>query len=170
MPITVPATKSITITQRDTGPAAYLLHGQKGGRKLQTFECAPSANDIQASMRTQPATASTIAALSIRGRASGLAEAMSIGKITAQITRLTTSQSITRIGRGSGVWSGIGFMANTSAHRWRPICDSRIVRARCEAAIRCSAGFGARPAALVAKTDYTLNEKHQAHNQAKVSG
>ena len=103
IPIMVPATKSITITQRDTGPAAYRLHGQKGGKKLQSFERAPSANDIQLNRRTQPATASTMAAFSIRGRASRLAEVMAIGRITAQMTSPTMSQSITHIGRGSGV-------------------------------------------------------------------
>ena len=61
-------------------------------------------------------------------------------------------------------------LPNESAYRWRPFCDSRIVGALCGAAIWCSVGFGANPVAVVAKTDNTLNEEHQAHTQAKVSG
>lgn len=110
IPIKVPATKNNTIIQRPTGPAAYLSHGQNGGKKLQTFERVPSASHIQQSMRTQPARASTMAAFSICGRVSGVAEVMAVGRRTAQITSATTSQSIRRIGRDLGVSSGIGFM------------------------------------------------------------
>jgi len=91
------------MTQRDTGPAAYLPHGQNGGKRLQSFERAPSPSHIQLSRRTQPAKASAVAAFSSRGRVSGATDDTANGRTTAQMTRLTMSQSITRIGRGSGV-------------------------------------------------------------------
>ncbi len=64
IPKTVPRTKSTTKHQRDTVPVRYLLDGQNGGSQRHTLECAPSANHIQLTSRTQPSDAMNVATLS----------------------------------------------------------------------------------------------------------
>lgn len=56
--------------------------------------------------------------------------------IRGEVNHSSEISSLTR-----ALWIGvlIGTVANDSAHRWRPLCDSRITKLRGGAAIRCSA-------------------------------
>jgi len=60
-------------------------------------------------MRTQPVTASQVAAISKVSRRSALADVIRNGRTTANTTSATISQSIIRIGRHSVIWSLLGF-------------------------------------------------------------